>query len=46
MVYKMNVADFQKFVSKLWKDDGEKLKMSYQKDLLDFKTFFGMSLDV
>lgn len=43
MAEKLNVADFQKFVSKLWKEDGEILKMDYQKeyqeDPPDFKTF-------
>lgn len=29
---KMNVADFKKFVSKLWKEEGENLKMDYQKE--------------
>ena len=41
---KLNITDFQKFVCKLWKEEGEKLKMDYQKehqeDLPDFKTFY------
>ena len=40
---KLNITDFQKFVCKLWKEEGEKLKMDYQKehqeDPPDFKTF-------
>ena len=41
---KLNITDFQKFVCKLWKEEGETLKMGYQKehqeDPPDFKTFY------
>lgn len=43
MSEKMNVADFQKLVCKLWEEEGEKWKMDYykehQKYPSNFKTF-------